>query len=388
MERSSRLVTRPFLLAILTMLGVSLTMGMLFPVLPVYAKGPLDAGSVGVGIAVAASSPTAVLFQPIAGRLGDLRGRRILVIAGPLVAAASVAAYTLVDSLEGLVALRLVTGIGEGCTFVGAATVVNDLATEERRGEAVSLYSLGVWGGFAIGPVLGEAVLAHGSYDVVWLVAASCSLLATALGLAIPETRPALAAKPARRRLLHPAALGPGLVLVFSAVGFAGFNAFVALYARNLGLDGAGWVFFAYSSLVVGIRIFGRRLPDRLGAKLASGTALGLLAAGLLTIGLWNRPLGLFVGTAAFAAGTALSFPALMTLAVERADPAERSSVIGTFSACVDVGFAIGAVTLGGVAAAAGYDAVFIAGAVSALVGGLVLLRVTAVQTVRVPEAA
>jgi hypothetical protein len=42
-------------------------------VLPRYAEGPLGAGSVGVGLAVGAASLTALLAQPPAGRLGDLR---------------------------------------------------------------------------------------------------------------------------------------------------------------------------------------------------------------------------------------------------------------------------------------------------------------------------
>jgi MFS family permease len=380
-------VTTPFLLAILVIFGVALTIGVLLPVLPVYAKEELGVGSVGVGLVVAAASPAALLFQPIAGRLGDRRGRRLLVILGPLVAAASVAAYTVTDALWTLVLLRLVTGIGEGFTFVGAATIVNDLAPEERRGEAVSIYSLGVWGGFALGPVLGEVMLDLGGYDAVWLTAAGTAGVAALAGMAVPETRPRTAGEPPRGRLVHPAALGPGLVLICSAFGFAGFNAFVALYARELGLGGAGWVFFVYSMIVVGIRIVGRRIPDRLGAKQASGTALLLLAAGLFTIGVWNDEVGLFVGTAVFAIGTALAFPALMTLAVDRADPSERSSVIGTFSASIEVGFAVGALSLGGVAAAAGYEGVFVASAVSSLVGALVLARLPTQLPVRTAEA-
>ena len=387
-ERSGRLVSLPFVLAVLVIFGVSMTIGMLLPVLPVYAKGPLDAGSVGVGLAVAAASPTAFLFQPLAGRLGDRRGRRVLVISGPLIVAASVAAYSLTDTLWALAALRLLSGIGEALVFVGAATIVNDLAPEERRGEAVSLYSLGVWGGLAIGPVLGEAALGDSRYDTVWLAAASCALGAAVVGLAIPETRPApkpdAAAPP---RFIHPAALGPGLVLVASLFGFAGFNAFVALYARDLGLDGSGSVFFVFAVIVFGIRVLGRRLPDQLGAKRASGTAIALLATGLFTIGIWSQPVGLFVGTAVFAMGTALAFPALMTLAVTGAPAAERSSVIGTFSACLDVGFAVGALTLGGVAAIAGYQGVFIVAGCSSLVGGLLLARTVSQPRVQ-PEAA
>ncbi len=387
MDPAPRLLSRQFILAVLTIFGVSLSIGLLLPVLPVYAKDSLGVGSVGVGIAVAAASPTALLFQPIAGRLGDRRGRRILVIAGPLIVAVSVAAYTFVDALWTLVLLRLVTGVGEGFVFVGAATVINDLAPEARRGEAVSLYSLGVWGGLAIGPVLGEVLLHHGSYDTVWLTAAAASLFAAGAGLLLTETRPASSVEHAHGRLLHPAAIGPGLVLICSAFGFAGFNAFVALYARDLGLGGAGWVFLLYSVIVVAIRIFGRRLPDRLGPKQASGSALASLAIGLLAIGVWNEPAGLYVGTVLFAIGTALAFPALMTLAVNRAEPAERSSVIGTFSACIDVGFAIGALSLGGVAAFAGYDGVFVAGALAAVVGAVLLARLPTGPPARVAEA-
>jgi MFS family permease len=388
MEPPGRLLSTPFVLAVLATLGVFLTIGMLLPVLPVYAKGPLDAGSVGVGLAVAAASPTAFIFQPLAGRLGDRRGRRLLVISGALVVAVSVAAYTASDTLPELVVLRLVSGFGEALVFVGTATVIHDLAPEERRGEAVSLYSLGVWGGLAVGPLLGETVLGDARYDTVWLVAAGCALAAALIGFALPETRPTAAAESTTRaRLVHPAALGPGLVLVAAVFGFAGFNAFVALYARDLGLGGAGAVFLLFSAIVVGIRIFGRRLPDQLGAKRASGTALALLAAGLLTIGLWNEPAGLFVGTAVFAVGQALAFPALMTLAVSGTPAAERSSVVGTFTACADVGFALGALGLGGVATIAGYEGVFIVGALSSLAGALLLARIPTAVRVRAAEA-
>jgi MFS family permease len=221
----------------------------------------------------------------------------------------------------------------------------------------------------------------------VWLTAAASALGSTLAGLALPETRPRDVAPAEGGRLVHPAALAPGVVLIGTACGFAGFNAFVALYARELDLSGAGWVFFLYSVIVIGIRIFGRRLPDQLGAKRAAGSALALLATGLLTIGLWNEPIGLYLGTALFAVGTALAFPALMTLAVDRAPVAERSSVIGTFGACIEVGFAIGAITLGGVASAWGYESVFVAGAFCTLAGAAVLARIPAPLRVRTGEA-
>jgi MFS family permease len=386
MEPASRVVTRPFVLAVLAELGICLAIGMLLATLPLYAKGPLETGAVGVGLAVGALSVTAVLFQPLAGRIGDMRGRRILVVSGSLIVACSVAAYTFADSLALLVGLRLATGVGEALVFVGAATIVTDLAPERRRGEAISLYSLGLWCGLAVGPFIGELVLGEDRYDAVWLTAAFFALAAALFGLALPETRPAYSG-PRDQRLLHAGALRPGLVLVASVFGFAGFSAFVALYARELGLDGAGAAFLLFSVVVVAIRIFGRTLPDRLGPKRASGTALMLLAVGLATIGLWSEPAGLFVGTVVFAAGQALAFPALLTLAVAGTPASERSSAVGTLTACADVGFALGALALGGVAAVAGYEGVFLASALASVAGAFLLARVPRPAAIRPAEA-
>jgi MFS family permease len=77
-----------------------------------------------------------------------------------------------------------------------------------------------------------------------------------------------------------------------------------------------------------------------------------------------------------------------MTLAVAGAEDSERSSVVGTFSACADVGYALGALSLGGVAAVVGYDGVFVFSAGVALLGALVLTRLPARLNVPTAEAA
>jgi len=385
-SRADRIVTVPFTLTFTASFFVFLAIGMLLPVLPLYARGPLGVGDVGVGLAVGMSSPMALVAQPLAGRLGDRRGRRLLMVAGALVMAIAIAGYTLAGTLATLIVLRLATGVGEALVFVGSGTIVADLAPVDRRGEALSIYTIGFWGGLALGPVAGEALLGTDRFDLVWLVAAGCAVIAALVGLLLPETRPETD-EPSSGKLLHPAALRPGLVLVSAVLGFAGFYTFLALYARELGLDGVGPIFLLLAVIIVGIRIVGRRLPDRLGPKRASSFALVLLASGLVVIGLWSTEVGLYAGTVVFAVGQALAFPSLMTLAVAGAPPADRSSVVGTFTAFADVGFAVGAVSLGVVANAAGYDGVFLAAAAASLAGLLVLARMPGSVRVRAAEA-
>ena len=383
-----RILTRPFVLTVVVEFGVCMSIGMLLAVIPVYADERLGVGSFGVAAAVVAVSPMLLVVQPLAGRVGDRRGRRVLVVAGALIAGISVAGYTLTSSLALLIGLRLFTGIGEGLVLVGAATMIADLAPPHRRGEALSLYSLGLWGGLALGPLLGELVLGEDRFDAVWLVAGGCCLLAALLGLALPETGQRLSSGDEFGRLVHPAAIGPGLVLAFMVLGFAGLGTFGALYARDLGLDGAGAVFLTYAAVIVATRIVGRQIPDRLGPKRTAGFALVLLASGLLVIGLWNVPAGLFAGTVVVGLGHALAFPSLMTLAVNSAPASERSSVVGTFSAFTELGFLFGSLTLGAIASSVGYDGIFVVCALGPLLGALVLVRVAARQPIPAPEAA
>ena len=385
-----RILTKPFVLTMLAEFALCMSVGMLLAVVPVYAADDLGVGSFGVAVAVAAVSPMVLVCQPLAGRYADRKGRRILVIAGGMLAAITVAAYVVASSLALLVVLRLLTGAGEAMALVGAATIVTDLAPEHRRGEALSVFSLGLWGGLALGPLLGELVLDDTRFDAVWLLAAACCLGAGLIGLLLPETAPSRApGLISEARLVHPAAIGPGLVLSFTVLGFAGLGTFGALYARDLGLDGAGSVFLLFSAVVVATRVLARQVPDRLGPKRTSRFALGLISAGLFTIGLWNVPAGLYVGTVVVAFGHALAFPSLMTLAVNSAPVNERSSVVGTFSAFTELGFLVGALSLGAVASAAGYDGVFVVCAFGPLLGVLVLSRLTTPRRVEpVPEAA
>ena len=152
-----RVVTPAFLLVAVATFFAFLSIGVVLPVLPRFAEGPLGAGSVGVGIAVAAASITALLAQPPAGRLGDLRGRRPLMLGGGAFMVAGAAGLVAAGHLVPVVGLRLLTGVGEALFLIGGLSIVNDLAPEHRRGEALSLYTLASYSGLAIGPVAGFA---------------------------------------------------------------------------------------------------------------------------------------------------------------------------------------------------------------------------------------
>jgi MFS family permease len=346
--------------------------GMLLPALPRFVHDALGGGDAAVGVTFGAFGITAVLLRPPAGLLGDRRGRRPLMIAGAVVAAVAVGAYGLATTPATLALLRLLTGAGEAFFFVGMATTFVDLAPAERRGEAMSLASLALYLGIGIGPLLAEATMARLGITAVWVVAAALTLLAAALAVRVPETRPEAPAEAARRtrpRLVHPAGLLPGVILFTSIVGMAGFLAFVPLHVLDLGMGGSGAILALFAAIVVGVRSVGARLPDLLGPRRAIRTALTLSVLGLATVGTWTVPVGLATGTALLGVGIALLTPSVFALAVADVPADERAQVLGTTTAFIDIAFGAGPIAMGLIAMTFGRAAVFLAGALFALAG-------------------
>lgn len=370
----ARLLSPQFVLVTVAGSLYFLSLGCGLPIVPRYVKGPLGGDDLAVGIAVGAFAVGAVLLRPYSGRLGDRIGRRVLVIGGALVVALATALYLVADRLPLFAAVRFFGGLGEAAFFVGAATMITDLAPADRRGEAISYWSIAVYSGLAFGPALGETVYDASGFDAVWITGAALALGAALLALGTRETKRPDLVPSGDLPLLHRAALAPGMILFLGLIGLAGFSAFVPLYVRDVGWANSRNVFLLYGVLILLIRIAGARLPDRLGPLRAGTLALGGGAAGLLVMAAWGSVAGLLVGTVLFAVGMAFMYPSLMTLALVGVDDTQRAAVVGTFSTFFDLSQGVGALVVGTIAQLSGYRGAFAGSALIAL-GGLVLLR-------------
>jgi MFS family permease len=370
-EKRARIFTLHFTLVVLSGLCYFTALAMLTPVLPDYVEKSLGGSSIAVGIAVGAFAVGAIALRPFAGRIGDTMGRRVLIVGGALIVAVSTACYGLVHEMWFLVVVRIATGFGEAGFFVGAATMVTDLAPADRRGEAVSYWSVAVYGGLSFGPVLGSVLHGNDSYGAAWMVSAGLAFLAAFIGLFTVEVE---RLTPNRRppHLLHRSALLPGSVLFLGLIPLAGFVAFVPLYVEDLNVN-AGAIFALYGVLILGVRIFAARLPDQLGGRNTGTLALILTAAGIGLIAAWPTVAGLVAGTVVFAAGMSLMYPALLLLALDGVSEAERASVVGTFSSFFDLSQGLGAFICGMVVHFTGDSGAFTTGAFCAL-GGLAVL--------------
>ncbi len=324
-------------------LGLNMTLS----VLPLFVEGELGGTDAQVGIAVSSFGLAAACIRPVIGPLGDRHGRQRLIVSGAIVAGLATIATATATSLGMVIAFRALAGLGEAAVFVGAASAAQDLATDERRGEAASYFSLAIYSSLFLGPPLGEWISETFGNDTAWVLAGGLAVLAASTGIVAPGAPTEPPPKPERRVLLHRAALRPGAVLFLGLLGYTGFLAFAALHAEEVGIANTGTVFTVFALVIIFLRIFAAKLPDQLGPIRTSRISLSCGAVGLAVLAVWTEPVGVYVGAAILAVAQSFLFPALFALVVDDAPDAERSHAISTLSMFFDLAFGLGGPVIG-----------------------------------------
>src|SRR5439155_12806070 len=258
----------------------------------------------------------------------------IVLVAGALAMAVGGALYLLAGSVAALVGARLAVGVGEGAVYTAGATWAVDLAPADRRGLALGLFGLSVWGGLSLGPLVGELLRSSVGYDAVWVLTALLPAAGALIALRLPEPlRIAPAAEQGTLRLVPRAAWRPGLALALANVGYAALAGFVVLHLRARGIGGGATVFTAFALAVFASRLVLSRVPDRAGAR-RTATAAGLVeAVGLAVIAAAHSLLVALCGAIVVGVGFSMLFPSLALMVVGRVGGDRRGSALGAFTA-------------------------------------------------------
>ncbi|MBV5337459.1 MAG: MFS transporter, partial [Deltaproteobacteria bacterium] len=96
-----------------------------------------------------------------AGRFADLHGRRRIYTAGILVFSLATLLCGLVNSIDWLIFMRVVQGIGASLIFSTGIAILAAVYPPERRGRALGYATASTYIGLSAGPVLGGLISFH-----------------------------------------------------------------------------------------------------------------------------------------------------------------------------------------------------------------------------------
>ena len=155
----------------------------------------------------------------------------------------------------------------------------------------------------------------------------------------------------ARSSFVHPAALGPGVVLAIGMAAYATFTAFLPDHARGARILRLGGTVRRVQRRVPRVRVVGARLPERLGPR--RSVTFGVRRCSASGWRCWPQcPSSGRCGwrRACIGVGSAFMYPSLMALTINRAPARDRPRAIASFTMFFEIGTAAGGLALGAVA--------------------------------------
>lgn len=157
-----------------------LGIGIIVPVMPVFAAS-LGAGGLALGFIIASFSITRGLCQPLVGSLSDRWGRKGFLLGGLAVFGVVGLLIPLATSVENLVLIRGLHGVGSAMIVPVAMAYVSDLAPVGQEGRYMGLLNTAIFAGIGCGPLLGGIFTDLWGMASAFYAMAALSFLALAL---------------------------------------------------------------------------------------------------------------------------------------------------------------------------------------------------------------
>ena len=342
----------------------------------------------------------------VAGHLSDVYGRKVILVAGWLVAVPVPFMLMWAPSWSWILVANLLLGVSQGFTWSTTVIMKIDLAGPERRGLAMGLNEFA--GYFAVA----VAALATGYVASVWGLRPEPFYLGVGF-VVIGLFLSVLLVRETRQHADHEAGLAgdaqaqelPGKRDVFlrtsfrdrnlSSISQAGlvnnlndgmaWGLFPLVYAAaGMSLKQIGWLAAIYPAVWGLGQLYTGALSDRIGRKGLIASGMWLQAFGIAVLALSSHFPGFAAGAVTLGAGTAMVYPTLLAAIGDSVSPSWRASAVGVYRLWRDLGYAVGAVLAGLVADLAGLSAsLWLIAALTFLSGVVVRVRMKDSATLR-----
>ena len=359
--------------------------------LPVFMASVLGASMVTIGFLEGVAEATAAITKTFSGALSDYLGKRkLLVVLGYGLAAATKPVFPLAPSISWVFGARFTDRIGKGIRGAPRDALVADITPPDLRGAAYGLrQSLDSVGAF-LGPLLAIAFMALWANDiraVLW-VAVLPAFISVLFVLSIrePKAHGNQSAKglPISFSSAKRLGLGYWIIVILGAVfTLARFSeAFLVLRAQSVGLPvGLVPMIMIIMNLVYAASAYPAGIAsDRLSPRMMLVAGLAMLALAELALAFAEVPWQVFAGAVLW--GLHMGFTqGLFNKLVADTAPAElRGSAFGIFNLTSGISMLVASVTAGFLWQVIGPQATFIAGAIFAALAATGILYYRAKQ--------
>jgi len=141
----------------LAVFSVTIGVGLVVPLLPVYAH---DLGATGlyIGFMFGAFSLSRTIFLPYFGKTSDRKGRKPFITTGLLTYFLVSIAYIFSKNVNLFILIRFFQGIASAMILPVALAYIGDITPQKKEGLIMGFFNVSLFGGLSVGPVIGGMV--------------------------------------------------------------------------------------------------------------------------------------------------------------------------------------------------------------------------------------
>ncbi|HEY3889254.1 MAG TPA: MFS transporter [Caulobacteraceae bacterium] len=382
-------VTRNTVLLAFASLFADISSEMLYPVLPIFLTQILAASGSLVGLIEGVAEATQNIVQGFSGSLSDkLQRRKPIALVGYALAAIAKPLIGVSTGWQGVLGGRFLDRLGTGVRSAPRDALIAASVDEQNRGRAFGLEGAGDNAGAFLGPLLAVVLLSvlHLDIRLIFYVAVIPGLLALVMIALVGEKRSARVAAKAKIGLARfPSAYWKYLaVTAIFGIGNSS-NAFLILQTKALGasLTSTILIYAAFNLVAALVSYPAGALSDRLGRRNLLLASFGVFVAAYLGFALTGNVLligGFFILYGLFQGIFRSAGKALASDLVTRET---RASGVGWYSTTVGLSGLAASLVAGLLWDRVGHGAVFLYGAVLAVLGAVALLALVPAEPVR-----
>lgn len=279
--------------------------------------------------------------------------------------------YYLVPSVESLLVLRFLHGIGFGIATTASGTLAGATVPSSRRGEGIGYYALSVTMSSAIGPFL--SMFLYGKYGFTLLIHLSNILLLLALigiffikaphtTVASPES---IKKKFSWSNYFEKKAVSISVIGMLIGIAYSSILAFMNTYSSEIGLATAGSLFFLIYALAILVsRPVTGRIFDIKGDNYVMYPVFIFFAIGLVLIGWAQSSIILLVAAIFIGLGYGSFSPFGQAIAIRSSGVDRLGVATSTFFGFLDMGVGFGPFIMGLLVPYLGYRNLYYASAI------------------------
>lgn len=368
-QTKPKLWTQDFVLFTCSNLLVYLNLQMTTVSLPAYISHKFGSSSVMVSFVISIFAVSAILTRSWAGRAVETMNRKKLLYAAMFCLLISTAAFYWLPSVLLFLLFRFISGIGFGIATTAFGTMVSQIVPSERMGEGMGYFGLSTGLSMALAPVVGLWLLIE--YGPPGLFGAAAVLILLTLPLMYRmKSSPPMRSMPRMdlRTPGMPEGMGKSIVLpcflnLLLSFTYGGLISYMTLFGNEIGVSNVGWFFLCNALMVMLVRPFSGQLFDRKGHRAVLPLGGLMVLIGLLLLSASHSMTVLLLSAVCCGIGYGTLQPSLQAWTIKRADPRKRGAASGAFFNSMDVGIAVGSLSLGVIAAQTSYAVMYRASA-------------------------